>query len=109
MKSVTPGSVEPVADSVTQSVSEYGTDHIIEPASEANVPTIEPVSEANVPTGITPEIIAVIEAAATAFVGKKIRILSVKILSESEQDSNTWADKGRDIIHASHNMVQRGR
>jgi hypothetical protein len=97
MNAVTPGAVDPVAHESTQPVSEYGTDHII-----------ESVSDANVSTGITPEIVAVIEAAATAFVGKKIRILSVRILSESEQDSSTWADKGRDIIHASHNLVQRG-
>ena len=97
MNTVTPCAVDPLAHEETQAVSEYGTDHIIEPASDANAST-----------GITPEIVAVIEAAATAFVGKKIRILSVKILSESQQDFSTWADKGRDIIHASHNLVQRG-
>jgi hypothetical protein len=59
-------------------------------------------------TGITPEIVAVIEAAATAYVGTRIRILSIKVLSEWEQDSSAWAGRGRDIVHASHNLVQRG-
>jgi hypothetical protein len=98
MSSVTPGGLEPVADNVTQQVTDYGS----EPMTQSD--SIAPAS-----TGITPEIIAVIEEAAYAFVGRRIRILSVKILSESAQDSSSWADKGRDIIHASHNLVQRGR
>lgn len=98
MNTVTPSDAEPVADKVTQPVADYGSD-----------PTTEPADTTTVPTGITPEIVAVIEAAATAFVGRRIRILSVKILSGSTQDSSLWADQGRDIIHTSHNLVQRGR
>jgi hypothetical protein len=97
MNTVTPGGVDPVPDQATQSVTEYSSDHMTESASDTGVSR-----------GITPEIIAVIEAAATAFVGKTIRILSVKILLETAQDSTSWADKGRDIVHASHNTVQRG-
>lgn len=59
-------------------------------------------------TGITPEILAVIETAATAFVGKKVRIISVRLASGSRADSSVWANQGRDIIHESHNLVQRG-
>ena len=98
MSSVTPGGLEPVADNVTQPVTDYGSDS-----------TTESVDVSTVPTGITPEIVAVIEAAATAFVGRKIRILSVRILSGSTQDFSSWAGQGRDIIHTSHNLVQRGR
>ncbi len=60
-------------------------------------------------TGITPEIIAVIQTAATAFLGKRVRIVSVKLTSTSQENSNSWAGQGRDIIHTSHNLVQRGR
>jgi hypothetical protein len=60
-------------------------------------------------TGITPGIIAVIQTAATAFLGKRIRIVSVKLASASQENSNSWAGQGRDIIHTSHNLVQRGR
>src|SRR5271169_800758 len=84
-------------DPVTQPVTDYGSD-----------PTSESASATTMSTGITPEIVAVIEAAATAFLGARTRILSIRILSESAQDSSSWAGRGRDIIHASHNLVQRG-
>jgi hypothetical protein len=57
---------------------------------------------------ITPEIVAVIEAALTAFAGRKLRIISVKVGSEPQAVSSSWADQGRGMIHASHNLVQRG-
>lgn len=98
MKTVTPFVVGSVAYMPAQPVMEYTTDHATESASDTKVSK-----------GITPAIVAVIEEAATAFLGTRIRILSVKILSESAQDSSSWAEKGRDIIHASHNLVQRGR
>jgi hypothetical protein len=98
MNTATPGGVDPIAKNVTQPVTDYGSD-----------PMTESVDVSTVSTGLTPEIIAVIQEAATAYVGKRIRILSVKVLSESAQDSSSWAGKGRDIIHASHNLVQRGR
>lgn len=58
--------------------------------------------------GLTPEIVAVIEAAAEAFVGKKVRILSIRMMGEADGDSNAWASQGRDMIQTSHNLVQRG-
>jgi len=97
MNTLNPGGVDPVGK-VTEPVTDYGSD-----------PTTESASVATVSTGITPEIVAVIEAAATAFLGTRVRILSISILSESVQDSSSWAGRGRDIIHASHNLVQRGR
>ena len=60
------------------------------------------------PGAITPEIVAVIEAAVTAFVGRKLRIISVKVGSEPQAVSTSWADQGRGMIHGSHNLVQRG-
>ena len=97
MTVVNAGGVDPVAAKVTEPVTEWVSDS-----------TPESDSPASPSTGITPEIVAVIEAAATAYLGTRIRILSVRILSETEQDSSSWADRGRDIIHASHNLVQRG-
>lgn len=97
MNAVPPGGADPVADAVTHHVTDYGSD-----------PTSEPASVGTAFTGITPEIVAVIEGAATGFLGTKIRILSIRIRSESAQDSGSWAERGRDIIHASHNLVQRG-
>ena len=57
--------------------------------------------------GITAEVVAVIEAAAAAFVGKKVNIVSIKLLGDADADSNAWASQGRDIIQTSHNLVQR--
>ena len=98
MNTVTPDGANTAANNATQLVTDYGSE-----------PTTESVDTSTVSAGITPEVVAVIEAAATAFVGRKINILSVRILSGSTQDSSSWADQGRDIIHASHNLVQRGR
>lgn len=58
--------------------------------------------------GVTSEIVAVIEAAAAQFVGKPVRILSIRMMEEADGDSNAWASQGRDIIQTSHNLVQRG-
>jgi hypothetical protein len=70
----------------------------------------EPAVAAAVETsqGLTPEIVAVIEAAATQFIGKPVRILSIRLLEEPDADSNVWGSQGRDIIQSSHNLVQRG-
>jgi len=58
--------------------------------------------------GVTPEIVAVLEAAAEAFMGKKVRILSIRMIGDADGDSNAWASQGRDMIQTSHNLVQRG-
>jgi len=60
------------------------------------------------PAMITPEIVAVIEAAVTAFTGKKLRVVSVKTGSEHKVASSSWTAQGREMIHESHNVVQRG-
>ncbi len=99
MSTVTPSGVNTVAEALTAWASDSASE-------SASLDTVY--------TGITPEIVAVIEAAATAFVGTSVRILSIRILSgsaaesESAQNSASWAGRGRDIVHASHNLVQRG-
>jgi hypothetical protein len=77
-------------------------------SEEPTPAAIDPKISADVPQGVTAEIVAVIEAAAAAFVGKKIRILSVKVIGEAEDHSSAWASQGRDMIQSSHNQVQRG-
>jgi hypothetical protein len=54
---------------------------------------------------ITPRILAVIAAAATAFIGKKVRIVSVRTL----QVVDPWARQGRVTVQASHNLTRKGR
>ena len=97
MNTVTPAVVDPIADGATHTVTEY----VVHPPGEFATAAHE--SEA-----ITPEIVAVIQASAEAFLGTKIRILSVKLLPEFTHVSHSWSEKGRDIVHSSHNTVQRG-
>jgi len=57
--------------------------------------------------GITPDVMAVIEEAAAAYLGRKARILSVKLKAHAEAESSSWADQGRSVQQTSHNLVQR--
>jgi hypothetical protein len=67
--------------------------------------SVTPVPQ--VAEGITPEIVAVVQAAANEFFGKRVRILSIKILPDSNREPGRWLQRGRDTIHASHNNVQQ--
>jgi hypothetical protein len=69
----------------------------------------QPIAAAKTETGaITPEIVAAIDAAVTAFAGRKLRIISIKLASNSHNHASTWADQGLNLNHASHNLIQRG-
>jgi hypothetical protein len=68
------------------------------PAPPAPKPT--PVKEE-----ITPAILAVIAAAVAQFVGAGARIRSTRMLPIPE--GNAWAQQGRVIIQASHNLAMR--
>ena len=57
---------------------------------------------------VTPEILVVIAAAVTAFLGKKVRIRSAKMLQSPYEVVNPWAQQGRVFIQASHNLRLRG-
>jgi hypothetical protein len=68
--------------------------------------TIDPRTDSA--EGITSEIMAVIEEAAAAFLGRKVRIISVKLQAHSGGGRSTWTDEGRAVLQTSHNLVQRG-
>jgi hypothetical protein len=55
---------------------------------------------------ITPETLLVIAAAVTAFLGKKVRVRSAKMLY-SHESFNAWSQQGRAVVQASHNVAQR--
>ena len=57
---------------------------------------------------VTPRILAVIAAAASAFLGKKVRILSVRMLPVPHV-VDPWARQGRMTIQMSHNLTRKGR
>ena len=77
------------------------------PSADANATKLSGAA-ADEPNGITPQIMSVIETAVTAYAGKNLRVLSVKVAGDSRPEPNRWADHGRNMIHASHNMIQRG-
>jgi len=58
--------------------------------------------------GITAEVMAVIEQAAAAYLGRKVRIVSVKLHVHADGERSSWADEGRALLQTSHNLVQRG-
>jgi len=51
---------------------------------------------------------AVIEEAAAAYLGRKVRIVSVKLHAHADGEQSTWAEEGRAVLQTSHNLVQRG-
>ena len=55
---------------------------------------------------VDPETLLVIAAAVTAFLGKKVRIRSAKMLY-SHESFNAWSQQGRAVVQASHNVAQR--
>jgi hypothetical protein len=57
---------------------------------------------------VTPETLVVIAAAVTAFLGKKVRIRSAKLLRPPREVANSWAQQGRILIHASHSPRLKG-
>ena len=69
------------------------------------VPSVNPV--AHVPDEITPEIVTVVQAAANEFFGKRVRILSIRLLPELSRDPGRWLQRGRETVQTSHNTVQQ--
>ena len=57
---------------------------------------------------VTPEMLVVIAAAVTAFLGKKVRIRSAKMLQSPHEVVNPWSQQGRVFAQASHLLRSRG-
>jgi hypothetical protein len=53
---------------------------------------------------ITPEILAVIAAAATAYMGANLRILSAQLQQSPQSAVSRWTRQGRTGVMASHNL-----
>jgi hypothetical protein len=56
---------------------------------------------------ITPDTLVVLSAAVTAFLGKKVRIRSAKMLQSPYEIVNPWSQQGRVIVQASHSLRSR--
>jgi hypothetical protein len=55
-------------------------------------------------TEVTPEMMAVITEAASAFLGKKVHVLSAKLLEQPHEVISPWSQQGRVFVQASHNL-----
>ena len=56
---------------------------------------------------VTPEILVVLAAAATAYLGKNVRVRSARTLQSPHGIVNLWAQQGRVSTQASHNLRWR--
>jgi len=54
-----------------------------------------------------PETLAVITAAATAFLGKAARIRSARLVPAQDDSVSAWSQQGRVIVQTSHNLRSR--
>src|ERR1700733_6593476 len=66
------------------------------PVDRAAPPLAKPGEE------IPPEVLVVIAAAVTSYLGKPVRIRSAKMLQSPYEIVNPWAQQGRVIVQASH-------
>jgi hypothetical protein len=78
-------------------------------AAERAVNAAQPVAGKTAKAEVTPEILIMLAAAATAYLGKKVRIRSAKMLQSPYEIINPWAQLGRVFIQASHNQPWRLR
>ena len=88
--------------------------------AELSQPAAVPVAEAAAPASVakeavhrekeevTPEMLVVIAAAVTVFLGQKVRIRSAKMLRPALEGANPWSLQGRISVHASHHLRFRG-
>ena len=67
--------------------------------------TVAPEPEEEIPT----EILVVLAAAVTSFLGKPVRIRSAKMLQSPYEIVNPWAQQGRVFVQASHALRTWGR
>jgi methylmalonyl-CoA carboxyltransferase 12S subunit len=56
---------------------------------------------------VTPETLVIIAAAVTAYLGKKVRVRSAKLLLPPVLVVNPWVQRGRTLVHSSHNLCLR--
>jgi hypothetical protein len=78
-----------------------------EPSAGTAVPSVAAQSQAL--EEITPETLATIAETVTALLGRKVRVRSVKLLPTPDAIVNPWAQQGRAVIQASHNLSERRR
>jgi len=77
--------------------------NIVPPAANA----VEP-DAAQAPEEITAETLTKIAETVSALLGKKVRIRSVRVVQQDDAVVHPWAQQGRVVVQASHNLARRG-
>ena len=112
------GKLTSAISAVEKQIAQPSLAPVVLPAATGVVPTTKteaqaPVSKETVHSPkekteeVTPEILVVIAAAVTAFLGKKVRIRSAKMLQSPYEIVNPWSQQGRVFVQASHNLRSR--
>ncbi|MGA3372327.1 MAG: hypothetical protein ABSC48_11270 [Terracidiphilus sp.] len=70
---------------------------------EAAPPAAKPEANHREDEQVTPETLVMIAAAVTAYLGKKVRIRSAKVLRARHAAVSVWSQQGRALVHGSHN------
>jgi methylmalonyl-CoA carboxyltransferase large subunit len=76
-------------------------------AIEASAPYAAAPQAAEPAEEVTPEMLVVIAAAVTAFLGKRVRIRSAKMVRPPREAVSAWSQHGRALVHSSHNPRAR--
>ena len=90
-----PAAIKPSATPVSAPIAK------VEATAPAAKAAVHPEEE------VTPEMLVVMAAAVTAFLGKKVRIRSAKRLQSPYEIVNPWSQQGRVFVQASHNLRTR--
>ena len=77
------------------------------PGGEVEAPAAAAQAAQREDEEVTPEMLVVIAAAVTAFLGKKVRIRSAKRLASPREVVSSWSQHGRALVHSSHNPRAR--
>ncbi|MGA2416235.1 MAG: hypothetical protein ABSF59_17410 [Candidatus Sulfotelmatobacter sp.] len=80
----------------------------LQPQIDALAEAVRAIEHPSGAEEIAPETLAAITETITGLLGRKVRIRSVKRLHAPEAGLSSWAQQGRVVVQASHNLAQRG-
>jgi outer membrane murein-binding lipoprotein Lpp len=84
-------------------IAELGQSSALHDAAAAQAKAAQTTAGKPIQAEVTPEIQVLLAAAATAYLGKNVRIRSARTLQSHYGSVNLWAQQGRVSIQASHN------
>ena len=91
-----------------QQLSKASASQAFRPTPAPEQPAPKPAPAKRTAEEITPDLLVVMAAAVTTFLGKKVRIRSARALQSPYEIVNPWSQQGRVIVQASHNLRPTG-